>query len=85
MISTLKDIHKELSFSSRSHPQTYFVVIDLVRGKEGYEFFFKTALAVMFLLRIDVADCEGMSGDADVEGAVAFLSGERVPEVIYPF
>jgi len=40
---------------------------------------------VMVLLRIDVADCEGMSGDADVEGAVAFLSGERVPEVIYPF
>jgi len=80
LISTLKDIHKELSFSS-----TYFVVVDLVRGKEGYEFFFKTALAVMVLLRIDVADCEGMSGDADVEGAVAFLSGERVPEVIYPF
>ena len=56
-----------------------------MRGKEGYEFFFKTALAVMFLLRIDIADCFGMSGDADAEGAVAFLSGERVPEVIYPF
>lgn len=53
--------------------------------QEGHEFLFKAALAVMFLLRVDVSDGVGLSGDAYGESAVTFLPSESVAEIVHPF
>jgi hypothetical protein len=59
--------------AENSTQNLFRVVVDIVLLEKDYEFFFKTALPIMFLLGIDVTNGLGLFGDAHAENCVTLL------------